>query len=464
MMSYNDTDLLGGSGDSPILALEDDYTMTANETYQERVNEMCLDTYNTTLPTPRLMRFVIYGLLLTVVGLLGLAGNFISILVLSRPKMQSSINCCLIGLTTFDMIVSTTSILMFGLPEICEYTQTMVWYTQGIYQLVTPIVFPLALIAQTGSVYLTVTVTIERYIAVCRPLRARVLCTYGRAKIYVMSVAFFSVVYNLPRFWEVSTQECIIEEDETMRIVIPTKLRLNSFYIEIYIMWLYLLVMYLVPFLCLMIFNFFIYREVRAANHERRQLSRLQKKEIGLAVMLLVVVSVFFVCNVLAFIINILELMAIVIDELTMTSNLLVTINSSVNFIIYCIFGQKFRKLLLQMFCSSLLPRVARNATMESAVFRNNSVYGESRTFSNGKTETFRLTSWSGAHAQGRVLQPHARGQHGFCSGQSWRTSRYSSVPMGDNAAHKEAPSLFSATRSQSLLPQHSPTENVQVL
>lgn len=179
---------------------------------------------------------------------------------------------------------------------------------------------------------------------------------------------------------------------------------------------------------------------------------------------MLVVVSVFFVCNVLAFIINILELMDIVVEELTMTSNLLVTINSSVNFIIYCIFGQKFRKLLLQMFCSSLLPRVARDSAMESAVFRNNSIYGESRTFTNGKTQTFRLSSWNGSHPQGRVLQSHAtRGHHGFC-GQSWRTSRYSSVPMGENATPSSAPSLFSATRSQSLLPQRSPTENVQVL
>ena len=56
-------------------------------------------------------------------------------------------------------------------------------------------------------------------------------------------------------------QECIIEDD-TLRIVIPTQLRLDPYYIEIYIMWLYLLVMYLIPFLCLMIFNFFIYREV----------------------------------------------------------------------------------------------------------------------------------------------------------------------------------------------------------
>lgn len=59
-----------------------------------------------------------------------------------------------------------------------------------------------------------------------------------------------------------SFQECIIENNVTRIIVIPTQLRLDSYYIEIYIMWLYLIVMYLVPFLCLMIFNFFIYREV----------------------------------------------------------------------------------------------------------------------------------------------------------------------------------------------------------
>lgn len=102
------------------------------------------------------------------------------------------------------MIVTTTSVLLFGLPEISEYTYTMVWYTSGVYQRVTPFVYPLGLIAQTGSVYLTVTVTVERYVAVCRPLRARSLCTYGRAKMYVLCVVLFSVLYNLPRFWEVT--------------------------------------------------------------------------------------------------------------------------------------------------------------------------------------------------------------------------------------------------------------------
>lgn len=92
---------------------------------------------------------------------------------------------------------------------------------------------------------------------------------------------------------------------------------------------------------------------MRKANKERQRLSRLQKKEIGLATMLLIVVVVFVLCNVLALVANILEeFYGIIEDWMVNTSNLLVTINSSVNFIIYVIFGEKFKRLFLKLFCS----------------------------------------------------------------------------------------------------------------
>ena len=37
---------------------------------------------------------------------------------------------------------------------------------------------------------------------------------------------------------------------------------------------------------------------------------------------------------------------------LTQTNNLLVTINSSVNFIIYCIFGHKFKRIFISLLCN----------------------------------------------------------------------------------------------------------------
>lgn len=103
-------------------------------------------------------------------------------------------------------------------------------------------------------------------------------------------------------------------------------------------------------------FNF----QVRRANRERQRLSRLQRREIGLATMLLCVVVVFFKCNLLPLVINIIESFNIAtdpnfFDRMIKTSNLLVTINSSVNFIIYVIFGEKFKRLFLILFCSHRL-------------------------------------------------------------------------------------------------------------
>ena len=41
------------------------------------------------------------------------------------------------------------------------------------------------------------------------------------------------------------------------------------------------------------------------------------------------------------------------VTALTQVSNLMVTLNSSVNFIIYCIYGEKFRRLFCYLFCKT---------------------------------------------------------------------------------------------------------------
>ena len=49
--------------------------------------------------------FLLPGVCLNAVGLLGLVGNLISIFILSRPQMKGSTNCILIGLATYDIIL-----------------------------------------------------------------------------------------------------------------------------------------------------------------------------------------------------------------------------------------------------------------------------------------------------------------------------------------------------------------------
>ena len=70
--------------------------------------------------------------------------------------------------------------------------------------------------------------------------------------------------------------------------------------------------------------------------------------------MLLCVVMVFIVCNVLPLASNVYEKFHVLPPVwLVQLGNLLVTINSSVNFIVYVIFGRKFKRIFLRLFCSS---------------------------------------------------------------------------------------------------------------
>ncbi|UYV71590.1 GPRNNA1 [Cordylochernes scorpioides] len=294
-------------------------------------------------------RQYVLGAALTGTCVLGLAGNAVSLCVLLHPQMRgSSVNCGLQGLAVFDSLVLASAALALGLPALALGLPALLPYRRRWHAWLVPLVYPLGLIAQTGSVWTTVGVTLERYVAVCHPLRARSLCTQRRARVALLTVAAFSLVYNAPRFFEVYCTEIPSEngDNQTVLVALPTPFRRDPHYVQVYYIWLYLLVMYFVPFALLFALNALIWRTVQSATRSRNRLTCSQRHEIGLALMLFCVVVIFFVCNLLGMVANILEHFQVYWKELVDVSNLLVSINSSVNFIIYCLFGKKFRRIL----------------------------------------------------------------------------------------------------------------------
>ncbi|XP_076329930.1 FMRFamide receptor-like [Tachypleus tridentatus] len=289
---------------------------------------------------------------------MGVTGNVISLFVLSRPQMQSSINCSLQGLAIFDTGVLTCALIMLGLTTLGKTIHWLHFYTWFVFPFIVPVIYPLALIAQTGSVWMTVVVTIERYVAVCHPFHARSLFTYKRSRVYNILVTLAATCYNIPRFWEIQRIEVWDSvTNSTVYDIQPSEFRKNKVYFEIYYIWMYLLMMYFLPFLTLAVLNTFIWRSVKQANRNRKKLTLRQQKEIRLATMLLCVVVIFLICNVTALVVNILEYFDVSWGSLALFSNLLVTLNSSVNFIIYYIFGHNFKQTLFLLFCKEKIHR-----------------------------------------------------------------------------------------------------------
>jgi hypothetical protein len=102
-------------------------------------------------------------------------------------------------------------------------------YQTSISVYVIPIVYGMIGVARTGSVYLTMSVTLERYFAIVRPLSA-----FRMKRCLVPISITFAIVYNIPRFFEL---ERYVFKYTNETLVRATPLRENPLYVSIYNTW-----------------------------------------------------------------------------------------------------------------------------------------------------------------------------------------------------------------------------------
>ena len=116
-----------------------------------------------------------------------------------------------------------------------------------------------------------------------------------------------------------------------------------------------MIINYIIPLVCLALFNYFIYVEVEKTKLVGKQVlklnsTRMKDKEVNMTIMIFAIVLVFAVGNVFYLVIKILRVKT-TISETTLEfylkpiAELLITLKSSVTVIIYGIFSKKFRKI-----------------------------------------------------------------------------------------------------------------------
>ena len=66
-------------------------------------------------------KFLVEGIGILVVAILGTVGNLLSAWILSRPKMKSSINCLLLGLALTDTLFILNGSCILSVPRFCLF-------------------------------------------------------------------------------------------------------------------------------------------------------------------------------------------------------------------------------------------------------------------------------------------------------------------------------------------------------
>lgn len=221
--------------------------------------------------------FWVEGVLQTTFAILGIIGNIVASLIITRKEMRNSFNLLLVSLACFD------STYLFG--SILESFRKNFHMTSQAHIVLFPyLLYPLNQMAISGSIFMTVAIAWERYIAVHYPLDYNQAMNDSHAirrrlVKYVGPVFVLAFAFNIVKFFEAKVGYRKVslmgnnsteteKEEEFIAELEVADLRTHPAY-SAYHNWSRLIVLGIIPVTLLVFFNTKIYRDIEERRKRR---------------------------------------------------------------------------------------------------------------------------------------------------------------------------------------------------
>ncbi|TRY76504.1 hypothetical protein TCAL_15980 [Tigriopus californicus] len=334
----------------------------------------------------RKANFFLHGITMFIVGLFGILGNILTIYVLNRIQTNRNFNRLLVALAVVD-----TSVIFFFVLDISICGQFLpqepFWY-----RLLYPyFIHPIRNMTLSGSIFMVVAISAERYKAICQTFAYRPSSTK-----YILTVFITTVCLEVPRFLEFKLMDTV----EHGLIYWTTHIMDNENFIQFSSYWDDILCTGLFPFGALLFFNTSIYAKIRnSGNHKYRFVGKthtkesvptrslmiklhpynlpasnerhFRKKRAKSTALLIAIVLIFVFCHVYRLCVQSIQIYLspqlaedqfrychelgrhyapIAIQILLMVNHVFIVVNSSINFIVYCLVGREFKAELMKNF------------------------------------------------------------------------------------------------------------------
>ncbi|XP_064599465.1 uncharacterized protein LOC135466009 [Liolophura sinensis] len=153
--------------------------------------------------------FMGYGIYLPCLVFVCVVGNSLTLTVLYQGALKSSTSAFFMALAVSDVFAQIAAVpyAIQAYPSVANQPTAKTVHAFWLCY-----VFPLVYTFLTSSIWITVCLTTERFICVCYPIKAKVICTQRRAKMAVTSVFLLSIFSNSPYFF-VRTPSARIDVD-----------------------------------------------------------------------------------------------------------------------------------------------------------------------------------------------------------------------------------------------------------
>ena len=290
--------------------------------------------------------------------LFGIGGNVLIVMVMRRKLFQGTSPGVYLPL----LAVSDTVVLILGLladwlewTGIVNFKELHIW-TCKFYKFS-------FFTAGDVAIWFIVAFTFDRFVAVCFPFHKRSVCTARRAVAASVCLLVLAVAKNFHEFWTRGHE--FYRGDELIRCGVSDEYRYFHWYVR---PWIAFTVIMAAPFCIILLCNCLIVRTL--VHAQRRRVSQTQASSntsaafIQTTLMCLSVSFCFLVCIAPSIVLLIgkpywtIAKRNPAYDIAKHFSNQLVYVNHSINFFLYCLTGERFRRELTDLF--------KRNTTFDS--------------------------------------------------------------------------------------------------
>ncbi|GAB1603890.1 FMRFamide receptor-like [Argonauta hians] len=299
---------------------------------------------------------------------LGILGNIMNLIVLSHKRMHGSTNCFLIALAASDMCLLAMQIGTFivKLNNVVGYSKTYILAARHlqIIRYVTSNIFI------TCTSWLTIAVTVERFIAIRFPLKAKFMCTVRRAKITIAAIFITSFLFHLSKCFEYGVNEDTSDRYKQIKLM---PLSHNKAYLS-FMHVANIAIAVFIPEITLSVLNTLLVLSLAKHQAATKHMKKETSKDIfHITTVVITMVLVFMICHSIGLYLAISIAIygrAVIFGmpknmRLRFINNVLVLVNSSVNFILYATISQRFRETMKIIFVN--IPKPLSNSSSKTS-------------------------------------------------------------------------------------------------
>jgi len=279
-------------------------------------------------------KLCIVGVIQPFLATFGTLGNLLAITVLCSKKLECvrSLRHLFIQLAIFDTLVIVVQAVIFCPGYWSEY------YRNHLHQKLIWTLSVASNLGITGSSLTTLGISIERYLSICHTINCRRVTLFYTVPIFLTSVVVSTFPYFMTTY----------DSNGLLQLVFP------------WADWIFSIFQFYLPGFFLIIFNFLIFKKIHTLSKD----STNQRRNHKIAMMLLVVVVVYILCYFLRDVLYGYALNNIAI----LIAHLLITINSSVNILIYYFHDEHFRNVAEEILGLQQACQKSRKPTEENCI------------------------------------------------------------------------------------------------